>query len=78
MVALPNKPVQIRVALNSLFVAFEMDNVDGVKSDQVVEKTHVSVGELLADKPLSSFENGLAFVKMVEQVIKCFLVGLLS
>ena len=43
VVAFPDKSIEVRVALNGPFVAFKMDNVDGVEPDQVVEKAHVSV-----------------------------------
>jgi len=59
---MPNVPWDILVLLDASLVAFEVDNVDWVKSDQSHEKSQIHVGELIADQVFVALKNLLYFV----------------
>ena len=75
MVASSDPFIEIGVIHDHLFVAFEMNNIDRVKSYQAHQQSQVCVSEHFTKQELFAFEHFLAFINMQEKCIECFFVS---
>ena len=70
--------IQILVRFNALLVAFEMNNVNGIKPDERHEKSNIHDRELVAEEVLPPLKHGIGSVQTFEQIRAGVIVGLLS
>lgn len=62
----------------SLLVGLEVNNIDGVETDESSEETHISLSDSGSSEVASLGEDGLDLVQMLEQSVECLIVGRLS
>lgn len=57
MINMSHKPIQILVGFYSLFVAFKVNNIDWVKTDEGHEEPDVQEGQLVAYQVLFAIKH---------------------